>query len=489
MPWEAEDVMDVRIRFVLEAEGRGKRPFRRVCEQFKISRTTGYLWWNRFQRARSVTGLAERSRRPQHSPRQTPEEVELQVVALRQHYGWGARKLEVLLGQRGYDVPEVTINRILKRRGLLHSGHPEHHATRRFARSQCNELVQVDFKGEYAVAEGKCYPLSLIDDCSRYLVALRPLSSQTAPEVQAALAGVFRAWGTPLALLLDHGTPWWSTTNGHGLTWLSVWLIKQGIRLIYAGVRHPQTQGKVERLHRTLHERTRHEGAPESLRAWQAWARRFRQEYNQVRPHEALQMKTPAQVYRRENLRPYLEPAPEWDYGEAQTRVLNPQGCLDYGGQRYFVCEALAEERVRLDELDDLLLVTFRAMTVREIDLRTGRTRAVVLPAGSARGQVDAGEACVGVMHVCFVCASADPDWTLDRDLVRSYHHVVQLTLSGTLAVRDVLTQDRKGCLDTVDLVAARIGSPRRGSRTRRRFAGLRNAPDASVMCTTRSTQ
>jgi len=179
-------------------------------------------------------------------------------------------------------------------------------------------------------------------------------------------------------MLIDHGTPWWSTSNGHGLTRLSVWLMKQGLNLHFGRIRHPQTQGKVERFHRTLKDRTRHAGLPDSLAEWVAWADYFRHEYNELRPHEALAMQTPAQVYRPRNLRPYQEPPSAWDYGGARTARLNSAGCLYSRGRHYFVCEALAEERVRLDELDHLLIVTFRATTVREINLRTGETRPVV---------------------------------------------------------------------------------------------------------------
>lgn len=378
MPWRAKDVMELRIEFVLRA-AREEMPFSRLCGEFGICRPTGYLWVERYREAGSVTALAERSRRPHHSPRKTPDAVEEMVVALRGRYGWGARKLQVLLRQQGYGVPVTTVNRILKRRGLIARPERIGQATRRFQRDRCNELAQLDFKGEYPVEGGWCYPLSLLDDCSRYLLGLWALPSASTESVQRVLAAHFRQHGMPEALLLDHGTPWWSSSSGHGLTRLSVWLMKHGVALVWAGLRHPQTLGKVERLHRTLKERTRHEGVPETLEAWQQWVPQLRWEYNQLRPHEALEMKTPAQVYRRENLRPYQEHPPEWDYGGARTEVVNSAGCVTWRSQRYFVCEALAGERVRVHELDELLLVTFRQTTVREINLRTGKTTAVLL--------------------------------------------------------------------------------------------------------------
>lgn len=380
MPWKVKEVMDTRIEFVLRAS-KYEKSLSSICEEYGISRPTGYLWLNRYKSTGTVTGLAELSRRPHYSPNKTPDDLEVLVVELREIYGWGARKLKILLAKRGHYLPEATINRILRRRGLIDLGKSSRKSTKRFERATCNELLQLDFKGEYAIREGKCYPLSLLDDHSRYLVGLWALPGQDTATVKQALKSAFRENGIPESILMDHGVPWWSNANGHGLTRLSVWLLKQDIDIIYSGIRHPQTQGKVERFHKTLKERTRHEGNPETLSDWREWAARFAEEYNQKRPHEAIGLKTPAEVYKRENLRPYIEKPAEWDYGNAKTLILNTQGCMDYRGRRCFVCEALASERVRVDDLNGLLIVTFRDTTVREIDLRTGRTRAVVLPA------------------------------------------------------------------------------------------------------------
>jgi hypothetical protein len=239
----------------------------------------------------------------------------------------------------------------------------------------------MDFKGDYTLRRGKCYPLSLLDDCSRYLHGLWPLSSTGGAGVKRTLEAYFRAHGVPLSLLLDHGTPWFSTTNRQGLTWVSVWLLKQGVILRYSGIRHPQTQGKVERFHQTLKRRTKHRGHPTTMSEWRAWAREFWQEYNFERPHEALGNKTPGEVYQAVNLRAYQEQPQEWEYSGGVIKRLNTQGQLYYRQQRYFVSEALAAERVRVDELDGKLLVTFRHLTVREINLRTGESTAVLLSA------------------------------------------------------------------------------------------------------------
>jgi transposase InsO family protein len=378
MPWRTESVMDQRVEFVLRAK-EGKESIAALCRDYGISRPTGYLWLNRYQEVGSVAGLAEHSRRPLHSPQRTAEGVEAAILGLRDKTGWGGPKIAKLLERRGLQVAPATAQRILKRCGRV--SQPKVEKTKlRFSREQCNELAQMDFKGEYTLPREKCYPLSLLDDCSRYLHGLWPLPSTGGEGVKQTLEDYFREHGVPLSLLMDHGSPWFSTTNQHGLTWVSVWLLKQGVVLRYSGVGHPQTQGKVERFHKTLKARTRHRGVPTTMGEWQGWALEFRHEYNHERPHESLGMKTPGEVYQAVNLRNYQEQPREWEYSGGVVKPLNTQGMLYYQQQTYFVSEALASERVRVDELDGKLLVTFRHMTVREIELRTGKSTAVLLP-------------------------------------------------------------------------------------------------------------
>lgn len=380
MPWKSETVMDQRIEFIVRAKLK-EGSFSELCREYGISRPTGYLWQKRYEQEGSIAGLQEKSRRPLNSPLQTSDELEELVVGFRRKQGWGARKIQVLLAKEGHQLAAATIHRILVRKGLIEPDPANRKATKRFERNECNQMAQMDFKGEYQVKEGKSYPLSFLDDHSRYALGLWPLDSTKAQGVYESLKSRFQEVGVPQSILTDHGTPWFSTTNGHGLTWLSVWLIKQGITVKFSGIRHPQTHGKVERFHRTLKERTRHRGLPETIEEWRKWAPEFIQEYNYQRPHEAIGMKTPGEVYTHDNLRPYQENPPEWEYTGGEVRRLNTQGALYYRGQRFFVCEALAKEQVRTDELDGLLVVTFRETTVRQIDLRTGSSIAVVLEA------------------------------------------------------------------------------------------------------------
>ena len=383
MPWRTESVMDQRIEFVLRA-AEGEESMSELCRDYGISRPTGYLWLERYHAVGSVNGLAEGSRRPFNSPRRTDKKVAAAVVELREKTGWCGPKIAQVLARRGVRVAPATAQRILKRAGLVVQP-PVAKASKRFEKAECNELAQMDFKGEYALPGGKSYPLSFLDDRSRYCHGLWPLPGTGGVGVKQTLEGYFREHGVPLSILMDHGTPWYSTTNRHGLTWVSVWLLKQGVVLRYSGVRHPQTQGKVERFHQTLKRRTKHRGLPTTLGEWVRWAWEFRYEYNHERPHEALGNKTPGEVYHPVNLRAYQEQPREWEYSAGVVKRLNTQGLLYYRRRTYFVSEALASERVRVDELDGKLLVTFRHMTVREIELRTGKSTAVLLPARAPR--------------------------------------------------------------------------------------------------------
>ena len=385
MPWKRMDVSEQRMRFVIRAVSGGER-LGALCREFGISRPTGYLWRGRYQQAGSLTSLAEKSRRPQHSPGRTAEWMEQRVVELRQQTGWGAKKLRVLLAQeQGVDLPVRTIHRILERHGLVSEG-VHGPAPQRFERSAPNELWQMDSKGQYPLSDGECHPLSIVDDHSRYAVGLYALSALRTEQAYPCLVETFQRYGVLEAMLMDHGMLWWSTSNGWGLTWLSVRLIEQGIRLLYGRVCHPQTQGKVERFHRTLGAALRHRGVPERIEQWGPALDQIRQSYNQRRPHEALGMQRPADRYQR-SARGYQEQPAEWEYPEgSEVRRLNTQGSLLEGRQRWFVCKALEGQRVRIERFENKLLVSYRHMYIREVDVLTGQSRPLVVARATSEG-------------------------------------------------------------------------------------------------------
>ena len=369
--------MDRRMQYVIRAE-QGTESLKELCAEFGIDRTTGWRWRQRWREHHRAEDLLDRSRRPQNSPRKTPDESEQTVVELRRKHGWGARKLRVLLAERGIDLPASTIHRVVKRKGLVPEEESHRPAVQRFARERPNQLWQIDFKGvknQYAPVDGKCSPLSALDDCSRFGLGLSPLSKMDAPAVDRVMRETFERYGLPDQLLMDHGPPWWSTTNGHGLTRLSVNWLKQGIELCHSAVRHPQTQGKVESFHRALERMIRHRGAPRQWQDWEPFCAEFLAEYNYRRPHEALGMKTPASCYKPSRRR-YQSALRRWEYrAGAEVKKLNSAGCLDHRRGRFFVCEALANEEVCLEPWGELLLVRFRHFYVREIDVQTGCTR------------------------------------------------------------------------------------------------------------------
>jgi transposase InsO family protein len=379
MPWKRTDVGEQRVKFVVRAVS-GKECMTELCREFGISRPTGYRWRRRFEQSHSVTGVVERSRRPARSPWRTEPNKEERVGMLRRQYGWGAKKIEVLLREEGTPLTVTTINRILKRRGWVAKKDSNAPALQRFERSAPNQLWQMDGKGEYRSSDGTCYPLSILDDHSRYAVGLYGLAAFSAEQVYPCLIRTFERYGMPEAMLMDHGTVWWGTSNGYGLTWLSVRLIEQGIRLYYGRVRHPQTQGKVERFHRTLEEAMRHRGKPQWMAEWPAALEEFQQIYNERRPHEALGMKRPVERYRA-SARAYRAEPPEWEYPDGSiVRRLNTQGFLYWQGENWFVSEALAGRRVRVESVEELLLVSYRHMYVREIDRQQRCTRPLVVP-------------------------------------------------------------------------------------------------------------
>jgi transposase InsO family protein len=395
MPWLETDVRDQRIRFVVAASSPTAN-VKATCAAFGISRKTGYKWLGRHAAARSVSELADQSRRPHESPTRTSEAMTRRVVALRQAYGWAGEKLVPLLAAEGLAVSARTIDRIIAREGLTRADVAPAAALRRFTRAAPNELWQMDAKGHYPLGRGRrCHPLSIVDDHSRFAVGLYALETLHAGKVRAALIECFERYGVPAAMLMDHGTPWWGTTNEAGLSTLGVFLLKQGIRLLHGRVRHPQTQGKVERFHRTLGERLRWWGLPRDLRGFTQALTAFRDEYNEVRPHEALGQEPPALHFRRSD-RAYTARPAAWEYpcGSEVLRV-DANGMITYRRRRFFVSEALRGEEVACTRLASRALVTFRHMYVRELHLRTGRTSTLLRPVDAA-GPADAKNAPAG---------------------------------------------------------------------------------------------
>lgn len=379
MPWLNTKPMDQKIAFITRALKLSGGSFSSLCEEFQISRKTGYKWFNRFRAAQSFIGLEEHSRRPHHSPHQIGPTVEEKILALRALDGWGARKIAYLLWEEGIRVSVATVHRTLLRRDRVHRLDQHTPALSRFERAQPNELFQADFKGPMGRAPARDEPLTVLDDHSRYALGVFALRDHTSARVQECFVRVFERYGLPQQLLLDHGTPWWNNQNGWGLSRLSVFFIELGIDLIFGQVAHPQTQGKIERFHRTLLRSLNTQGMPERWEELQGRYDSFVERYNHVRPHEALGMQRPAQRYQPSARR--YGPVKPWSYPEGlETREVDAAGTVRIGGHRYFVCEALVHQVVGLESAGDQVLVRYRNMYIREIQLNTHRTAAFVHP-------------------------------------------------------------------------------------------------------------
>jgi transposase InsO family protein len=375
MAWKMVEVREQRVRFVVRASEPG-RNLSQLCREFEISRPTGYLWLKRWEQDKTA-GLEERSRRPQHSPRRTAAGVEQQILKLRgQRPDWGARKLKPLLAKSGVELPVITVHRVLLRHGLVRAQDQHPAAVQRFQREAPNQLWQMDFKSPkgWDQAVG---PLAVLDDHSRYVIALAQTGTTGSQAVRERLQQAFAECGLPEAMLMDHGTPWWNPAAPSGWTELTVWLMRHGIRLHFGRYRHPQTQGKVERLNGALEMARRRRGLPPGEQR-QAWLDEFRYEYNHVRPHEALAMRTPASVW-RPSQRHYQADPPEWEYGaEAEVHRLNKKGQLQLGGERWAISQALRQQRVAVKRVgEQMLLVYYCQSLVREIDLAAQRSTAV----------------------------------------------------------------------------------------------------------------
>jgi transposase InsO family protein len=372
MAWRSVDVQEQRVRFVVAASLRGSS-VSALCGEFGISRATGHVWLKRY-RGGGVGAVAEQSRRPLSSPRRTEAAIEERVIELRRERpDWGARKLAVLLAREGLELPAATVHRILLRRGLVRVEDRHAQAPRRFEREHPNQLWQMDFKSPKGWGQ-PVGPLSVIDDRSRYAIMLFQTGSTRAEAVREQLVQAFTDCGLPQAMLMDHGTPWWNTCSAGGWTQLTVWLMKQGVSLHLSGIRHPQTQGKVERFHGALEKARRLRGLPEPpLR--QRWLDDFRHDYNYIRPHQALGMQTPASLW-QPSPQPYDPDPPPWQYPEqAEIHRLEKTGQLTLNGRRWQVAGPLAEEQVRLIRIDQRILVFYRNTLVRELDLaRQGST-------------------------------------------------------------------------------------------------------------------
>lgn len=377
MPWQEQSRMSLRQEFVTLAL-QGEVSVRELCRRFGISPPTGYKWLRRYQAA-GRTGLADHSRRPHTSPARTPAALEACIVAVRHaHPAWGGRKIRAWLQAQGDDtVPSAsTITAILRRHDLLDPDESaKHTAWQRFEHPQPNDLWQLDFKGHFPLAQGRCHPLSVLDDHSRFALGLVACGNEQDQTVRTHLTSLFRRYGLPWRILTDNSGPWGSTQAEQPLTAFSVWLIRLGIAVSHGRHFHPQTQGKVERFHRTLKAELLRDTAYATVTDAQQSFDTWRQTYNHERPHEALALAVPASRY-QVSPRPFPETLPPLEYAPGETvGTVRRNGQLHYQHHDYYISLALADQpvAVRPTLVDGILAVQFAHQHMGTLDVHTHR--------------------------------------------------------------------------------------------------------------------
>jgi len=354
MAWQEWTIVEQRRAFceLAQAERVGLTA---LCQRFGISRPTGYKWLRRFA-AEGPVGLCDRSHRPQSCPHQTAAGVEAVVCAARMaHPSWGGRKLHHWLVQQGQAaVPAPsTITAIVRRQGLLERVAPVAGPWQRFEAAGPNALWQLDFTKLIETPQGRATPLLVLDDYSRYIIALEALPDQYGRTVQAALTAAFRCYGLPWRILGDNGGPWGTSHAGVRLTRLTAWLARLGIAVSHGRPYHPQTQGKVERCFRTVGAEVLQRPAPESPAALQARFDAWRTEYNHERPHGALDHQPPIRRYQL-SPRSFPETLPPIAYEpDAWLTRVSGQGMIVLERRRYYLSEVINYEEVELRSVGD----------------------------------------------------------------------------------------------------------------------------------------
>ncbi len=349
MPWRESTPMSERNELVAFAS-RENASVSALCRRFGVSRKTGYKWLRRVQE-QGWQGLVDRSRRPHRSPARTAPEVEAVVCELRsEHPAWGGRKLHHLLRGDGFPQPPApsTITDILRRHGFLSPERRMQRDWQRFEELRPNALWQMDFKGHFPTGEGRCHPLTVLDDHSRFNLCLTACADERAETVQDRLTGVMRHYGLPERMLMDNGSPWGSEA-AHPHTRLTAWLIRLGITVLHGRPYHPQTQGKEERFHRTLElevlaRRPTWQSLIEVQRAFDRW----RDVYNLQRPHEALGHAPPVSRY-APSPRPFPARLPAIEYPPGDSvRKVQQKGRIHFRGREFLVSRAFVGEPVAL---------------------------------------------------------------------------------------------------------------------------------------------
>jgi len=374
MPWGARTVEKSREEFVLAT--RNCSNFSALCREFGITRRTGYKWVYRAseENLHSYDRFANRSTVPKRVANKTPSNVEALVLDVRkENPAWGGKTIHKVLENTGCDaLPCVkTCNNILKRNGCIDPKESiKHKPCQRFEREKCNQLWQTDFKGEFPLLDGsRCFPLTILDDHSRFSVMIDAKPDTIG--VKDSFRQAFFSFGMPDAILSDNGSQFAGFRGGY--TTFERWLMDHEILPIHGRIMHPQTQGKIERFHRTMNQEllknARFADLTEADLELQSWRRK----YNEVRPHEALGMKPPAEIY-MPSTRQYKDAIERYEYsGQYQVYKVNNWGYLRWASSRIYLSETMANAylEIRPSECDDSFVVCYRQFKIAQIDAAT----------------------------------------------------------------------------------------------------------------------
>jgi transposase InsO family protein len=375
MPWRELSIMDQREEFVRLALVVGANRSE-LCRRFGISRDKGYKWLKRYA-AEGRAGLADRSRRPVRSPSRSADAVEATVLRIRasSNDAWGGRKIAKVMarnGDRAVPAPS-TITEILRRHDKLKRHEGEHPGPfRRFERGAPNELWQMDFKGHFPMVRGRCHPLTVLDDHSRYAVGLEACGNEQDATVRACLVRLFRRYGLPFAMLMDNGAPW-GDAGAQPFTVFTTWLMRLGIRVTHGRPYHPQTQGKDERFHRTLKAEVLDRNSFCDLAACQRAFDAWRPVYNHERPHQALGLEPPGTRYHLSPRRfPEQLPAIEYGPGDA-VRKVDGTGFISFKNRLWRIGKAFRGQPVALrpTAADAVFSLHYCTQPIGTLDLRS----------------------------------------------------------------------------------------------------------------------